>query len=294
MNTEELQLKRRGRLEAAAEKAGGKAQLGRLLGYKDGAYIGQMLRGERPIKEDTVLKLESKPGFRGWFTQMADGPGYPLSGSGGEPVNDAANIAHGDPALSYSGRPQFFGVAPVVTIARVDDEGFFQEERFHQNAGGWVPSLGPNATFALLVKGDGLAPVYESGQYLLIAPGAAALPGGRVLITFTDGRQSIRKLMVQRADEVVVTGVIKAVLQTIETRDIASIDPVVAVIEANLWMAELPDQQADSGVDATAVPSTHPPPAPPSAKSAPASRYVKSQNMGATAKKPGTSKRRSA
>jgi hypothetical protein len=35
---------RRERLTAAVEKLGGKAALGRALGYKDGAFVGQMLR----------------------------------------------------------------------------------------------------------------------------------------------------------------------------------------------------------------------------------------------------------
>lgn len=69
MPTEALQAHRRARLEAAAEKVGSKAELGRLLGYKDGSLVGQMLRAERPVTEDTVAKLESKHGWKGWFDQ---------------------------------------------------------------------------------------------------------------------------------------------------------------------------------------------------------------------------------
>lgn len=69
MQIEGVQEFRRARLEAAAERAGGKAALGRLLGYRDGAMVGQMLRGERPITEGTVAKLEAKPGFRDWFSR---------------------------------------------------------------------------------------------------------------------------------------------------------------------------------------------------------------------------------
>lgn len=67
----QVQEARRRRLKEAASRLGGNAALGRLLGYQDGAYIGQMLRGERPITEDTVLKLEAKHGFRGWFSEPA-------------------------------------------------------------------------------------------------------------------------------------------------------------------------------------------------------------------------------
>lgn len=69
MAIDEVQAARRERLRLAAEKAGGKAALGRLLGYLDGAYVGQMIRGERPVKEDTVWKLEQKPGFQSWFKE---------------------------------------------------------------------------------------------------------------------------------------------------------------------------------------------------------------------------------
>jgi hypothetical protein len=45
------------RLKIACERVGGKAALGRALGYKDGAFVGQMLRGERPITEKTISAL---------------------------------------------------------------------------------------------------------------------------------------------------------------------------------------------------------------------------------------------
>lgn len=45
------------RLKMASERVGGDAELGRMLGYKDGAFVGQMLRGDKPITEKTVKKL---------------------------------------------------------------------------------------------------------------------------------------------------------------------------------------------------------------------------------------------
>ena len=45
------------RLKIACERVGGKAALGRALGYKDGAFVGQMLRGDRPITEKTIASL---------------------------------------------------------------------------------------------------------------------------------------------------------------------------------------------------------------------------------------------
>jgi hypothetical protein len=52
---------RRNRLRIAAERIGGKTALGRRVGYRDGAFIGQMLRGERPITEKTLDALRRVP-----------------------------------------------------------------------------------------------------------------------------------------------------------------------------------------------------------------------------------------
>lgn len=57
----------RERLQALADKFGGNALLGRALGYADGAFVGQMLRGDRPITEKTRRKAESLHGCAGWF-----------------------------------------------------------------------------------------------------------------------------------------------------------------------------------------------------------------------------------
>lgn len=62
---------RRRRLAALAkhEEFGSRAALGRALGYKDGAFVRQMIDGERPITEKTVAAIEAMRGgkFRGWF-----------------------------------------------------------------------------------------------------------------------------------------------------------------------------------------------------------------------------------
>lgn len=50
-----------------AKFAGNKAELGRALGYRDGAFVGQMLRGERPITEKTVDQIQVLPGGMNWF-----------------------------------------------------------------------------------------------------------------------------------------------------------------------------------------------------------------------------------
>lgn len=58
---------RQKRMLDLSERLGGNAPLGRALGYKDGAYVRQMIAGERAITEKTVAKAERLPGCAGWF-----------------------------------------------------------------------------------------------------------------------------------------------------------------------------------------------------------------------------------
>jgi hypothetical protein len=94
MSMEEIQAWRRERLQAAVDHIGGnKAALGRLLGYQDGSFVGQMLRAERPITEDTVLRLESHHEFRAWFSADSFNKRGPLPLLLARPVSqEPANI----------------------------------------------------------------------------------------------------------------------------------------------------------------------------------------------------------
>lgn len=62
-------------MAALADVLGGNAPLGRKLGYKDGANVGQMISGLRPITEKTIAKAEEirdealPQGTRGWFSR---------------------------------------------------------------------------------------------------------------------------------------------------------------------------------------------------------------------------------
>ncbi|MBQ0917484.1 helix-turn-helix transcriptional regulator [Hydrogenophaga aromaticivorans] len=68
---------RRKRMSDLADHVGGKAALGRLLGYKDGAFVRQMIAGERPITEKTIRSVHEKPGLAGWFVLQDAGSVIP-------------------------------------------------------------------------------------------------------------------------------------------------------------------------------------------------------------------------
>ena len=90
MSMAEIQAHRRERLKALLDHAdfqGSKKELGAALGFQSGAYVRQMIDGERPITEKLVTKIETMRAgkFRGWFYS-------PLSTSDATPEDYAANF----------------------------------------------------------------------------------------------------------------------------------------------------------------------------------------------------------
>lgn len=82
MDEGELVLWRVERLRAAIQKLdeGNLNAFGRRMGYADGSYIGQMIRGTRAISEKFVRKFEDDNRLPGWFDPRIDheGPEYQL------------------------------------------------------------------------------------------------------------------------------------------------------------------------------------------------------------------------
>lgn len=69
MDEAELLLWRIERLQAAIDRLDGGSlnAFGRRMGWSDGSYVGQMLRGTRAISDKFVRRFESDTGLVGWF-----------------------------------------------------------------------------------------------------------------------------------------------------------------------------------------------------------------------------------
>ena len=62
------------RLVDAVARYGTENALGVKLGYKNGAFVRQMLRDIRPISEKTLARIEALPGMEAWFQPADHGP----------------------------------------------------------------------------------------------------------------------------------------------------------------------------------------------------------------------------
>lgn len=67
MNSDDVQTWRQKRMADFAAAMGGDKTAGQKLGFRDGAYIGQMVKGKRPITEKTIGKVQKIRGFDKWF-----------------------------------------------------------------------------------------------------------------------------------------------------------------------------------------------------------------------------------
>lgn len=86
MDDADLLLWRIDRLQAAIDRldGGNLNAFGRRMGWIDGSYVGQMLRGARAISEKFVRKFEAETGLSGWFD--------PLQAEGGDSLEYQVRI----------------------------------------------------------------------------------------------------------------------------------------------------------------------------------------------------------
>lgn len=87
-------------------------------------------------------------------------------------------------------------VVPVVGTVQAGDDGYWEELQYPVGHGdGFIryPSRDPNA-YALRVKGDSMRPRIKPGEFILVEPNTALIPGEEVLITTTDGRSMVKLL----------------------------------------------------------------------------------------------------
>lgn len=85
---------------------------------------------------------------------------------------------------------------PVVGTVQAGDDGYWEELQYPVGHGdGFVryPSRDKNA-YALRVKGDSMRPRIKPGEFILVEPNAALIPGEEVLVTTTDGRSMVKLL----------------------------------------------------------------------------------------------------
>ena len=136
------------------------------MGYRDGAFVGQMLRDERPISEKTVAQIHALPGGKGWFSE----PNVEPAPMGGVRI----------PVISH--------VQAGIWTEVIDN---FQPG----DADDWlVTDLDVSgSTFALEIKGDSMLPEFKPGDRVIIDPDVIPQPGDYVVAKNGDDGATFKK-----------------------------------------------------------------------------------------------------
>lgn len=162
MKPEQVQAYRVKRLAAAVEEkfGGNRANLGRALHYRDGAFVWQMLTGLRPITEKTVRAIEALPGMAGWF-DPPDGSSPPpvvIQGTTSDESPDAL-VAVPEVDVHFSA-----GNGHEVTYEVLDDS----EPAYYRRSWFVAERINPKYARRFRVVGDSMETTMHSGDRVLV------------------------------------------------------------------------------------------------------------------------------
>ena len=202
------------------------------------AYFNKHFQGDRQ-------KFMEKTGLsKGRVTQYID-EGEPFGEKAAANLEKRMAVERGTifPSLMKSStlgsviRERAPGV-PVVGTAQLGDEGYFHDLEHPVGHGdGYVdwPTRDPNA-FALRCKGESMKPRIRHGEYVVIEPNHAYLPGDEVLVRSEDGRVMVKQLAYIRDGMVHLDSVNESHPRiSIAQEQVKAIQYVAGIAKSALW-----------------------------------------------------------
>ena len=209
---------------ALDEKGASQADLARAAGVKSPS-VSSWLSGEtKQLKGPSLVKAAAFLGVSEAWLSEGKGPRRLAERAKQEDEAEAE--------LEPAGRPRFMRRIPVVGTAKLGDDGYF--ERIEGD--GWITGYTDDQdAFALRVKGDSMHPAIRHGHFVVVAPNSVCTPGEYVVIELTDGRKTVKELIFERADEIVIESVNGNHRRTLEKADVEKMCPVVAVVLPSRW-----------------------------------------------------------
>jgi SOS-response transcriptional repressor LexA len=172
MDESQIQELRRTRLADAVRKVSGGnvTAFGRLLGYGGGAFVRQMLLGNRAVSDKTVRRIEAMRGMHAWFSQAA--------------ASQSAREAMA--AFDFETGPLVYELFPVELRVSPGTEGYTVcPDETDEDA--------PLSLQALRVKNPGMEPSLCVGDMFVINTADVTLREGRVFAVNFYGELLVRR-----------------------------------------------------------------------------------------------------
>lgn len=186
MDESQIQELRRARLADAVKKlcGGNVTAFGRLLGYSGGAFVRQMLQGNRAVSDKTVRCIEGLRGMHGWFLL---------------PAMHAVHETTAD--FDFGAGPDMYQFYPVELRMRSGVAGYtvWPDETdedaplsLHKH---WLARRGyvPTQLLALRLKSGGMEPSLSVGDIFVIDTAEVELRDGQVFAVNFYGEMLVRR-----------------------------------------------------------------------------------------------------
>ena len=143
--------------------------------------------------------------------------------------------------FQYSGRMPPASFVPVVGMAKMGDDGFYEEISTMRGAGdGLIETYSKDqSAYALKVRGDSMSPAIRDGWFVIVEPHSPPTVGEYVLVKMKDGQRMVKELLYQRADSIAVMSVKGEKRHTIsneELDDHSGLQAVVGILPPSKWM----------------------------------------------------------
>ena len=105
-------------------------------------------------------------------------------------------------AFVQMGAPLLRPSVPLLGLAQAGSGGFFDSAGYPAGQG-WdevaLPSAGQDGSYALVVAGDSMLPLYRDGDIIVVSPTAQSRRGDRVVVRTRDGEVLVKILYRQTA-----------------------------------------------------------------------------------------------
>lgn len=150
------------------------------------------------VAQATISALETRDSRRSEYAApLAEALGVSVEElAGSTAIRNLLSARESTPASYHPADTADRARVPVVGTVQAGDDGYWEELQYPVGHGdGFIryPSRDPNA-YALRVKGDSMRPRIKPGEFILVEPNTALIPGEEVLITTTDGRSMVKLL----------------------------------------------------------------------------------------------------
>ena len=194
MNDEDkIQVARRDALsDAVMRHPGGINGLGMAMGYANGEFLKQMLRGRRRVTEKTVAKIEAIPGYEGWFA-LRSAPATLMA-------FPSARVTAKE-AISLEANPEFPAIPKVRFKLSAGATGFAVE--YIEDGGDpivfrrqWFEHRGykPEKLFAVIVMNGSMEPTLFAGDLVVVNTEDTSLKDGAVVAANFEGEPVVKRL----------------------------------------------------------------------------------------------------